>query len=182
GYGSKRYIFSAIEKNTKFGFSRMYKNNSSYSGRDFLLRLYWLVNKEKFYIQTDNGSEFGKFFDYTCKELGIEHYYSREKNPKDHAEIERFNKTLQEEFLQLGNYTEDVDRFNYLLTEWLIEYNFRRPHQSLGYLTPIEFLCKKEKFDKNKNMCINKIDGNEKICKNIFNKKLLPMYPICTFI
>ena len=24
-------------------------------------------------------------------------------------------------------------------TEWLIEYNFNRPHQSLGYLAPVEY-------------------------------------------
>jgi len=28
------------------------------------------------------------------------------------------------------------------LTEWLVEYNFERPHQSLDYLTPIEFTQK----------------------------------------
>jgi len=26
-----------------------------------------------------------------------------------------------------------------LLTEWLVEYNFVRPHQALGYSTPIQF-------------------------------------------
>jgi hypothetical protein len=29
--------------------------------------------------------------------------------------------------------------FNKKLTEWLIEYNFHRPHEALGYETPIEF-------------------------------------------
>jgi transposase InsO family protein len=29
------------------------------------------------------------------------------------------------------------------LTDWLVEYNFNRPHQSLGYATPIEFLTEK---------------------------------------
>ncbi|MCM8818938.1 MAG: integrase core domain-containing protein, partial [Candidatus Omnitrophica bacterium] len=49
--------------------------------------------------------------------------------------------------------------FNSLLGEWLIEYNFNRPHQSLGYLTPIEFLDEKRKFDKIKNMY--KIESTE---------------------
>jgi len=26
-----------------------------------------------------------------------------------------------------------------LLTEWLIEYNFKRPHESLKYQTPFDF-------------------------------------------
>ncbi|MCM8833653.1 MAG: integrase core domain-containing protein, partial [Candidatus Omnitrophica bacterium] len=75
----------------------------------------------------------------------------------------RFNRTLEEEFLQLGNYIDDVESFNNLLGEWLIEYNFNRPHQSLGYLTPIEFLEEKKKFDKNKNICNNELDENEKV-------------------
>jgi len=28
------------------------------------------------------------------------------------------------------------------LTSWLIEYNFNRPHQSLDYFTPIEYVEK----------------------------------------
>jgi transposase InsO family protein len=28
------------------------------------------------------------------------------------------------------------------MTEWLVEYNFRRPHQSLDYLSPINFIQK----------------------------------------
>lgn len=142
-YPKKRYIFTAIEKNTKIAFARMYKNNSSYPARDFLLRLYFLLDGQIYYVQSDNGSEFAKYFEETCKQLGIQHYYSRPKTPKDHPEIERFNRTLEEEFLQKGNYIDEIDIFNPLLTEWLIEYNFNRPHQSLGYSTPIEFLSQK---------------------------------------
>ena len=159
-YPAKRYIFTAIEKNTKIAFARMYKNNSSYSARDFLLRLYFLLDKRINYLHSDNGSEFHKHFEDTCKKLGIKHYWSRPRTPKDHAEIERFNRTLEEEFLQMGNYIDDLEVFNPLLTEWLIEYNFNRPHQSLGYLTPMEFLKKKKE-------------------KNLAGE-VLPMYPTCT--
>jgi len=34
-------------------------------------------------------------------------------------------------------------RRSWLLTGWLVEYNFNRSHQSLGYATPIEFLTEK---------------------------------------
>ena len=36
----------------------------------------------------------------------------------------------------LGKFNSDVKIFNKDLTEWLIEYNFNRPHQALGYQTP----------------------------------------------
>ena len=137
---AKRYIFSAIETHSKLAFSRMYKNGSSYNARDFLLRLYYLVNEKDFYVQSDNGSEYHKYFDKACKDLKLEHYFSRVKTPKDNAYIERFNRTLEDEFFQMGNYIDDVDLLNSLLTEWLIEYNFNRPHKSLGYVSPINFL------------------------------------------
>jgi transposase InsO family protein len=53
--------------------------------------------------------------------------------------------TGEDEFLALGNLMSDVTLFNRKLTEWLIEYNFRRPHQTLGYLPPINFHFKYHK-------------------------------------
>jgi len=54
-------------------------------------------------------------------------------------------RTLREEFIQLGNLTPEPLLFNQRLTEWLIEYDFNRPHQSLGYLFPIEYLTNYQK-------------------------------------
>jgi len=62
------------------------------------------------------------------------------KTPKDNAINERFNRTLKEKFIQLGNFTPESPLFNQKLAEWLIEYDVHRPHQSLGYLSPLEYL------------------------------------------
>ena len=51
---------------------------------------------------------------------------------------ERFNQTLQREFIRMGNYCPDPIKFNGSLTEWLIEYDFNRPHDSLDNKTPIQ--------------------------------------------
>jgi transposase InsO family protein len=67
-------------------------------------------------------------------ELGIHRYYSRVKIPKDNPEIEeRFNETLEYEWLYNFNLSLDPEELNPRLTEWLIAYNFNRPHQSLVY-------------------------------------------------
>ena len=92
-YGTRRYILSAIEKQTKIAYSRVYKSNSSSNARDFLLRLYYLVRGGLKYLHTDNGSEFMKHFQDTCKELNLEHYFSKVRTPNDHPEIERYNRT-----------------------------------------------------------------------------------------
>jgi transposase InsO family protein len=143
--GKKRYILTAIDRHTKIAFARMYSTHSSLSAQDFLRRLHLLLDGKIENIQTDNGSEFHLHFDQACQRLGLEHYWSRVKTPKDNAVNERFNRTPQDEFLSLGNMTADTVEFNRRLTEWLIEYNFHRPHQALNYLPPINFTFKYHK-------------------------------------
>ena len=140
--GQKRYILTAIDKYAKVAYARMYKKHNSLSTKDFLQRLFYLLDGKFDNLQTDNGSEFLKHFEKACAQLKVPHYFSRTRTPKDNSECERFNRTLQEEFIALGNMTEDIDIFNRNLTDWLIEYNFNRPHQTLDYLTPIEFTQK----------------------------------------
>lgn len=140
--GKKRYIVTAIDKWTKVAFARMYTTHSSYNTRDFLHRLYYLLDGKIENIQTDNGSEFKGYFNQGCAKLKLSHYHSRVKTPKDNPDNERFNRTLQEEFINMGNMTDDTELFNQKLTEWLIHYNFQRPHQTLDYMPPINFTFK----------------------------------------
>jgi len=135
----KRYIFTAIDYYSKVAFARMYQKANSYNAADFLNRLLYLVNGQIENLQTDNGSEFQKYFNQACQKLSLERYYNRPRTPKDNPVNERFNKTLKDEFIGLSNFTSDVIQFNKNLTEWLIEYNFKRPHESLNYETPIKF-------------------------------------------
>jgi transposase InsO family protein len=72
--------------------------------------------------------------------LGIQRYFSRVRTPKDNPEIERFNQTLEYEWLYDSNLSLETEELNPLLTEWLVEYNFNRPHQSLAYLAPAEYI------------------------------------------
>ena len=136
----KRYILTAVDHATKIGYARMYRNKSSKAAADFLYRLRYLVGQPIENLQTDNGSEFACEFEKATSKLEIQRYFSRVKTPKDNPEIERFNQTLQYEWLYDSNLSLDPEELNPYLTEWLIEYNFNRPHQSLAYLTPMEYI------------------------------------------
>jgi transposase InsO family protein len=138
----KRYILTAVDHATKLGYARMYKNKSSRVAADFLYRLRYLVGQPIENLQTDNGSEFALEFERATAKLGIQRYFSRVKTPKDNSEIERFNQTLEYEWLYNSNLSLDPEELNPRLAEWLIEYNFNRPHQSLAYLAPIEYIEK----------------------------------------
>ena len=94
---------------------------------------------------TGNGSEFRDAFDGALHELQIAGYFSRVHTPTDNPVYERFNRTLDEKFIQMGNMTADCAVFNRKLTAWLVEYNFHRPHQALGYVVPVEYHHKYQK-------------------------------------
>jgi transposase InsO family protein len=152
----KRYILTAVDHASKLGYARMYKNKSSRSAADFLYRLRYLVGQpienlqtDNYLVgqpienlQTDNGSEFAWEFERATTKLNIQRYFSRVKTPKDNPEIERFNQTLEYEWLYNSNLSLDPEELNPRLTEWLVEYNFNRPHQSLAYLAPVEYIEK----------------------------------------
>jgi transposase InsO family protein len=140
--GQKRYIFTAIDTVSKIAFARMYTTKSSRNAADFLRRFAYLLDYEIWNTGHDNGSEFHKDFQRALDELGLSDWWSRTRTPTDNPFNECFNGTLRREFLEMGHLTPDVDRFNCEVTEWLIEYMFERPHQSLGYQTPWEYYAK----------------------------------------
>lgn len=139
--GGYRYLLTAIDEVSKLSYARLYSTHTSRNAKDFLVRLVYLTDKKVINLHSDNGSEFKKEFEEACRELGVPQWYSRPHTPKDNAVLERFNRTIQEEFVELTD--SDiflVSEFNKSLTDWLIEYNFHRPHKTLDYKTPIQYL------------------------------------------
>lgn len=144
-FNTKRYILTAVSHTDKLAYARVYSTHSSSAAKDFLQRLYYLVEGRINFILTDNGSEFQKYFDQTCNDKKIGRYFSRVKTPTDNPEVERFNRTLQEEWLNDGNWYRNIQTFNEHLTDWLVIYNDVRPHETLNLLTPLEYreLCER---------------------------------------
>lgn len=139
--GGYRYLLTAIDDTSKLAYARLYTTHSSKQAADFLKRLHYLTEGEIINLHHDNGSEFMLNFVKACKELSLPQYYSRVRTPKDNAVLERFNRTIQEECIDLmGVGLEDIQEVNEHLTDWLIEYNSVRPHQSLDYQTPLEYI------------------------------------------
>lgn len=137
--GVRRYILTAVDDHSRLAYARMYKSHGSAGARDFFKRLYFLLSEDIQNVHTDNGSEFHKYFDKELKDLNLPHFWSRARTPKDNPANERFNRTLKEEFLYQKGFHPDPNIFNRKLTDWLVEYNAIRPHQSLDYLTPLEY-------------------------------------------
>jgi len=140
--GVRRYILTAIDCESDFAFAYAYKTLSSATARDFLRKLLCVAPFSIRRIQTDNGSEFAKHFAAELEQLGIPHFHTYPRSPKMNAFIERFNRTIQEEFAYGHRVTlaHDVARFNEQLIDWLIWYDTKRPHHSLGLVSPMQYL------------------------------------------
>lgn len=94
------------------------------------------------YVLTDNGSEFKKYFNEALFKLHVTHYHAYPKTPKMNAHLERFNRTLQEEFLNFHkDQLRNPDVFNGNLMDYLVWYNTRRVHYAFNnQLSPLQFL------------------------------------------
>ena len=138
--GKKRYVITGIDTEKRDAFAACYTNHGSFSASDFLTKCSIVLPDCPRAIQTDNGSEFALHFDRACKELSLERFHTYPRSPKMNAHVERFNRTLDEEFLKYHKalMRDDVSTFNDKLMDWLIWYNGERPHHSLGLLSPFQ--------------------------------------------
>jgi putative transposase len=91
------------------------------------------------FIRSDNGPEF------TSKQFQLWMHYKKidwnkiEKGkPQQNCFVERFNRTMREEFLD-ANLFFTIEHANEMAEYYREEYNYLRPHESLGQLTPIEY-------------------------------------------
>ncbi len=93
-------------------------------------------------VLTDNGSENMGAFAALLQSQPTEHYWARPHTPKDKPHVERFIGSLERECIQWGGVTTDIRDQQQVINQWLSKYHSYRPHQSLGYLTPNEYLAK----------------------------------------
>jgi putative transposase len=98
-------------------------------------------------IIIDNGPEFiGKALDAWAYQRGVKLTFIRPGKPVENAYIESFNGRFRDECLN-ENWFLTLEHARGIIEKWRIDYNNERPHSSLGYLTPEEFIRQEtEKF------------------------------------
>lgn len=142
-WGIKRYIITAVDVHSRYSFALAYKKHDSASARDFFKKLKQVFPYPIKAIQTDNGSEFHLHFRDYLKENKITHYWNYPGQPYRNGHIEKYNRTIQEEFIDWNEVLLDnPDNFNQKLIGWLINYNTKRRHWGLKLLSPVDYLIK----------------------------------------
>jgi putative transposase len=96
-------------------------------------------------IIIDNGPEFiGAALDAWAYERGVKLTFIHPGKPVENAYIESFNGRFRDECLN-ENWFLSLEHARQIIEKWRIDYNNDRPHSSLGYLTPEEFIRQERK-------------------------------------
>lgn len=139
----KIYMQTVIDSHSSFGFAKLYTSKTQFEATDILidrvLPYYMSLNIPVRNILTDNGSEYcGKKdehdYEILLESLNIKHRRTKVRTPWTNGFVERFNRTVLEEFLAVEfrrKWYYSVEQLQADLDKWLKHYNFNRSHQ--GY-------------------------------------------------
>ena len=146
---SRRYLFVAIDRATRWVHVRSYKDQSEASSTDFVRRLHAAAPMKITKILTDNGSQFtdrftsrGKqpsghhAFDRECAALGIEHRLIKPRHPHTNGMVERFNGRISD-ILATTRFRSGED-LKATITRYVKLYNEHLPQRALRQRTPLQ--------------------------------------------
>jgi len=140
--GVRRYLITSTDLASRFGFAlgvRFLSSNQALRAWQLHQCLFPTPVRR---VLSDNGQEFAKHFHSALKANQIPHWHTFPRTPKMNAHCERFNRTIQEEFLDLHEdlLFYDLPAFNQRLLDYLTWFNAERPHHALGLRTPLDIL------------------------------------------
>lgn len=94
------------------------------------------------HIRSDNGPEFiARAIQRWLAQVEVETLYIEPGSPWENGFAESFHSRLRDEFLALEVF-ESLVAARKLTATWKEDYNYHRPHSSLGYATPIEYAAR----------------------------------------
>lgn len=129
----RSYVYTALDVYSRYGFALISKKISCHHSVQFLKKVEDYFPFKLKCIQTDNGSEFGKWFTDHC---GTKHRHNHPRSPNENGHLERFNRTIQEEMPKHNLcifIKDDVSAF-------LEHYNKKRMHMGIKFKTPAQML------------------------------------------
>jgi len=130
------YFHVAIDDHSRVAFSALYPDEKQASVLAFLaaaLAYYARFGIRFRAVLTDNGPA---YCSHACRRLGLKHRFTRPYTPRTNGKAERFIQTALREWAYARCYQNSNQR-SQELRPWLHQYNWHRPHGSLGASPPI---------------------------------------------
>jgi transposase InsO family protein len=139
------YLFVAVDDHARLGFTDMYPDETKTSAVQFLhntVAYFRSLGVQPKRVLTDNGSYFrSKDFAAACHTLRLKHSYTRPYRPQTNGKAERFIQSALREWAYGIAYNHSSER-TAMLERWIHHYNWHRPHQGIGGLTPVSRLSR----------------------------------------
>ena len=133
--------FSAKDVVSKWAHTDVRTAATASLAREFLRELVSIAPFKIRAIQVDGGSEFCAEFEQACKEMGILLFCLPPRSPKLNGAVERLHRTCEEEFWNCYDGNLVLEELRPALKQWTHRvYNRIRPHQALGYVSPVQYL------------------------------------------
>ena len=113
----------------------------SFNANDVKLVLQYLfaVRGAPEHIRSDNGPEFvAKDIRRWLDQAQVRTLYIEKASPWENGYVESFNGKLRDELLN-GELFLSLTEARYVIDEWRLDYNHRRPHSSLNWQTPAAY-------------------------------------------
>lgn len=141
-HGIRRYVITFEDIYTRFGFAWATKSHASLAAKEFFDLCLLVFPYPISFVLTDNGSEFKKHFNEELNRLHLIHYHTYPRTPKMNAHVERFNRTIQEDYVDYhANQLLEPAVFNRGLMDWLIFYNTRGVHHAFkNKYSPVQYM------------------------------------------
>lgn len=134
------YVHLAIDDHSRVAFGCLEPDERGISACRALLRAlrYYRSLGVRFErVLTDNGACYkSRCFRRLLRRLGIRHLRTRPYTPRTNGKAERLVQTSLREWAYACSYDSSEQRATHLPV-WLHQYNWHRPHASLGYRPPI---------------------------------------------
>ena len=136
------YVHSAVDAFSRVAYSEILDDERGDTCASFWTRANtWFaehgITVER--IMTDNAKNYVLSHSFRDSLNGIEHTRIRPRRPQTNGKVERFNRTLLDEWAYVRVYRSDQARTQ-ALTRWLHLYNHHRSHTSLGGQAPMNVL------------------------------------------
>jgi len=113
----------------------------TFTARDVGLVLQYLfaIRGAPEHIRSDNGPEFiAKELQRWLERAAVRTLYIQKASPWENGYVESFNGKLRDELLNRELFL-SVPEARFVLDEWRLEYNHRRPHSGLNWQTPTAY-------------------------------------------
>lgn len=136
------YVHSLVDDHSRLAYSEVLPDEQGSTCAAFIRRAGRFLAGHGIQIQavmTDNALAYrnSKDFRAALGELNAKHLFTPPYTPRINGKVERFNRTLLDEWAYVRPYVNNAERVD-LLNDWLHRYNYHRSHTALYGRSPMD--------------------------------------------